>query len=147
LKVGVVARRVARAIWNETGFRFRYKTVRKDTTNPEIQTFQFYCAQYTAEQSKPKLHEDPRKHRARDKMDRYDCGGYLRITMQEGYLRDARIHFSHHTHTPYVSISITPEQLQTIREMRNQSPSKIWDHILQQDPETELTEKQIQAEW
>ncbi|KIY68664.1 hypothetical protein CYLTODRAFT_252877 [Cylindrobasidium torrendii FP15055 ss-10] len=80
-------------------------------------------------------------------MDRHDCGGWLRISIHDERVNEARIRLSHRHHKPYVSISMTPEQLKTVYDMRNQSPSKIWDYILQHDPNTELTEKQVQAEW
>ncbi|KAJ3720039.1 hypothetical protein C8R42DRAFT_549361, partial [Lentinula raphanica] len=80
-------------------------------------------------------------------MQHYPCGGWLAITMREGFPEEARVHLAHKAHPEYVSISISEADQKIIEEMRHHSPSKIWDHILKRDPDTELTEKQIQAKW
>ncbi|KAJ3964227.1 hypothetical protein EV361DRAFT_856344 [Lentinula raphanica] len=80
-------------------------------------------------------------------MVRYNCSGRLNITMREDMPEEARIHFIHCGHPPYVNIAMSLQHRKTIKEMKQYSPSKIWDYILKQDPETELTEKQVQTEW
>ncbi|KAJ3839177.1 hypothetical protein F5878DRAFT_517893, partial [Lentinula raphanica] len=147
LEVGKVARQIARTIWNETNFRFIYKRTSKSQTDSAIKTFQFFCSQFDAEQAKSKVHPDVKKQRSRDKMQRYPCGGWLNITMRDGHPEEARIRLTHKSHPEYVSISISPADRKIIENMRHHSPSKIWDYILEQDPDTELTEKQIQTEW
>ncbi|KAJ3816619.1 hypothetical protein F5880DRAFT_1456436, partial [Lentinula raphanica] len=154
LEVGKVARQIARVIWTETNFRFIYKKTNKSQADDAVKTYQFFCAQFDAEQAKPKVHPDVSKRRSRDRMQRYPCGGWLAITMREGFPEEARVHLAHKVHPEYVSISISEADQKIIEEMRHHSPSKftsngfqIWDHILKRDPDTELTEKQIQAEW
>ncbi|KAJ3718730.1 hypothetical protein C8R42DRAFT_560479, partial [Lentinula raphanica] len=122
-------------------------------TDTAVKTLQFFCSQFDAEQAKSKVHSDVTKQRSRDKMQRYPCGGWLNITMRDGYPEEARIRLTHKSHPEYVNISISPADRKVIESMRHHSPSKviqispIWDYILQQDPDTELTEKQIQTEW
>lgn len=116
-------------------------------TEPNIKTFQFFCAQLADEEGKKHLHKDLQKRRARMSMERFKCKGWLNITISAMNLCQAGIRLTHHGHKPYVSIGLSPEYSKLISDMRNQTPSKIWDVILQEDPNTELTEKQIQAEW
>ncbi|KAF5391119.1 hypothetical protein D9757_003048 [Collybiopsis confluens] len=141
------------------------KKANKSQTNDAIKTLQFFCAQFDAEQAKSKLHADVSKQRSRDKMQRYSCGGWLNITMMEGAPEQARVRLIHSVHPGYVCISISAAEQKIIENMKHHSPSKacylfsidrmtlviitiqIWDHILERNPDTELTEKQIQAKW
>ncbi|EEB92308.1 hypothetical protein MPER_09207, partial [Moniliophthora perniciosa FA553] len=81
-------------------------------------------------------------------MKRYDCKGYLNVTLNKRNITESRIRLTHHlAHNPYVSISIPDNHRELIKELKSWTPSKIWDRILETDPETELTEKQVHAEW
>ncbi|KAJ8077382.1 hypothetical protein PM082_001812 [Marasmius tenuissimus] len=69
--------------------------------------------------------------------------------MRTGAPHEARIKLRHHPHPCYVDISIPPLYKEKIREgVENDLPaSKIWSSILQDDPETEITRKQVYREW
>jgi hypothetical protein len=72
----------------------------------------------------------------------------------------------HHTHCNYVSIGLSTEEKALVHDMKGLAPSKvcvsninnnqigllimglqIWDEILKRNPQTNLTQKQIHAEW
>ncbi|KAJ3969203.1 hypothetical protein EV361DRAFT_364937 [Lentinula raphanica] len=124
LTIGAVARQVARKIWDQTGFRFIYKSSRHHNSEKDIKMFQFFCAQFDAEQARvggSNLHADVHKRRSRDRMIRYSCGGWLTITMREGTPGEARIRFTHQHHPPYVGCN--PAHQKFIEDMQHHSPS------------------------
>ncbi|KAF5341558.1 hypothetical protein D9757_014563 [Collybiopsis confluens] len=126
LEVGAVARHVARTVWSITDFRFIYKTTHNNKTDNNIKTFQFFCAQFDAEQAtKSRLHPDVNKQRSRNNMQRYPCSGWLRITMREGCPGEARINLTHKHHPKYVGITLSSAERESIRNMRDHSPSKM----------------------
>ncbi|KAJ3965004.1 hypothetical protein EV361DRAFT_873552 [Lentinula raphanica] len=64
LTIGAVTRQVARKIWDQTGFRFIYKSSRQHNSEKDINMFQFFCAQFDAEQARvggSNLHADIHK--------------------------------------------------------------------------------------
>ncbi|KIK66319.1 hypothetical protein GYMLUDRAFT_157795, partial [Collybiopsis luxurians FD-317 M1] len=74
-----------------------------------IKTFQFFCAQFNAEQAtNSKVHADVNKQCLRNTMQRYPCGGWLHITMGEGFPEEVCIHLVHKVHPHYVNICISP---------------------------------------
>ncbi|KDR66650.1 hypothetical protein GALMADRAFT_1359427 [Galerina marginata CBS 339.88] len=74
-------------------------------------------------------------------MDRFDCKGYMRVTMTDGETSIAGVKIAHHrSHCPYVDISMTDKVEAIITEM-------IWERILEQKAQGELTEKQVYARW
>ncbi|KAJ3756750.1 hypothetical protein EV360DRAFT_397, partial [Lentinula raphanica] len=124
LTIGAVARQVARKIWDQTGFRFIYKSSRHHNSEKDINMFQFFCAQFDAEQARvggSNFHTDVYKRRSRDRMIRYSCGGWLTITMREGTPGEARIRFTHQHHPPYVGCN--PAHQKIIEDMQHHSPS------------------------
>ncbi|KDR82282.1 hypothetical protein GALMADRAFT_115207, partial [Galerina marginata CBS 339.88] len=120
-------------------------------TSDSIKTYTFFCSQLRGEETKQKLNEDPKKRRARMTMDRFDCNGWLRITMTDGYPNLAGIKITHHrTHCQYVDISLTDKVSAIIQAMVDMPASKVstaWDTILAQKQQGELTEKQVYARW
>ncbi|KAJ7716732.1 hypothetical protein DFH07DRAFT_700087, partial [Mycena maculata] len=80
-------------------------------------------------------------------MDRFPCQGYLRITVREDDDTIGMRLTHHRAHCPYVDISIPKEIKQLIESMKNSPASAIWDHIMRENPSTELTRKQVYAEW
>ncbi|KAJ7927678.1 hypothetical protein B0H13DRAFT_1537461, partial [Mycena leptocephala] len=125
-----------------------YKKKSSSRTSQSTSTYTFYCAQLKGEESKHVLTVDPKKQRARMKMDRFPCDGWLNITVNEEDLQLAAIRMTHHRcHTPYVDISIPKKVKETVESMKNLPASKIWEAVLKADPKTELNEKQIYRYW
>ncbi|KAJ7574252.1 hypothetical protein C8J56DRAFT_1126211, partial [Mycena floridula] len=145
---GTIARRIARVIYEKIGYRFIYKNTETSQTSGSIKTFVFFCAQLKGQETKQHLVEDPENRRSTLKMDRFDCNGWLRIKMTDGDNSTARIHFRHHQcHKCYLQISLGVSERNLVGQMKNLPPSKIWDEILRQFPDTELTERQVHREW
>ncbi|EEB94315.1 hypothetical protein MPER_06887 [Moniliophthora perniciosa FA553] len=153
LETATIARRIAQDFYESTGYRFIYKRYRNSRSTSDIQTFAFFCAQNEREKTKQRLNDDVKKRRNRMEMKRYECKGYLYVTLNKGSLTESRIRLSHHlAHDAYVSIGIPENHKDLIKQLKSWTPSKliglkIWDRILETDPETELTEKQVHAEW
>ncbi|KAJ7482135.1 hypothetical protein B0H11DRAFT_2157722 [Mycena galericulata] len=80
-------------------------------------------------------------------MDRFPCNGYLRITVVDGD-ETVGLRLTHHrAHAQYINISMDEEIKQVIEEMKNSTASAVWDRILRENPDTELTQKQVYAHW
>ncbi|KAJ7104671.1 hypothetical protein C8R44DRAFT_551058, partial [Mycena epipterygia] len=140
---------LSQMIWKATGYRFNNKKKSSSKVNPSTATYTFYCAQLKGEESKHTLVDDPKKRRARMKMDRFACDGWLHITINDDDLHLATVRMTHYRcHTPYLDISISQDVKKTVESMKNLSASKvIWEAVLKADPKTELNEKQIYRYW
>jgi transcriptional accessory protein Tex/SPT6 len=103
-----------------------YKKYKKSKANEKIKTYTFFCAQNEAEETKPRLTDDTRKRRARLKMDRFACGGYLKITIDDDDLEMARFQFTHEmAHCHYVNINMDTRTKVMIEELKNWTPSQV----------------------
>ncbi|KAF8884072.1 hypothetical protein CPB84DRAFT_1817005 [Gymnopilus junonius] len=81
-------------------------------------------------------------------MDRFDCNGYLHITMSDHFPSLAGIIITHHlSHWGYLDISITEDVEAIIKERVNMPASKIWEAILLEGIQGQVTEKQVHARW
>ncbi|KAJ7458659.1 hypothetical protein B0H11DRAFT_1681968, partial [Mycena galericulata] len=141
------AKNIAKQVWDWTGYRFIYKKKETSKASDSTCTYTFFCAQNEQEVTKDKLIDDPKKRRARIKMDRFPCNGYLRITVVDGD-ETVRLRLTHHrAHSQYINISMDEEIKQVIEEMKNSTASAVWDRILRENPDTELTQKQVYAHW
>ncbi|KAJ7575316.1 hypothetical protein C8J56DRAFT_750326, partial [Mycena floridula] len=151
---GVIARRLARVVYETTDYRFitwlnmtrRYRNTEKRTSG-NASTYVFFCAQLKGQETKQRLVDDPQKRRSRLMMERFDCNGWLRITMTDNDSTTARVDFSHHdAHDCYVNISLGATEKAMVSDMKNLPPSKVCLFFLL-NPYTELTERQIHREW
>lgn len=76
--------------------------------------------------AKQKLNPDAKKKRARMTMDRFECNGYLRVTMTDRDTSLAGVAITHHrSHCPYVDISVPDKVNSVIQEMINMPASKV----------------------
>ncbi|KAJ6550297.1 hypothetical protein B0H19DRAFT_896245, partial [Mycena capillaripes] len=125
-----------------------YKKKASSCVDDSVTTYSFYCAQLEGEQSKHAKVDDPNKQRARIKMDRFKCAGWLHISTKGNDLQLATVHMTHHVpHTPYVDISVPKQVKETVESMKNLPASKIWGAVLKANPQIELNEKQIYRYW
>lgn len=93
--------------------------------------FTFYCAQLEGEQSKNALVEDKKKRRARMTMERYDCNGWLHVTVDEDNLSIIGLRITHHQpHHPYTDISIPEDIVHLVEKMKNSPAAKVGHQIL-----------------
>ncbi|KAJ7598181.1 hypothetical protein C8J56DRAFT_1091359 [Mycena floridula] len=128
---GVIARRLARAVYESTGYRYIYKNTQSSRTTDKIKTYIFFCAQCKGEERNQHLVENPEKRRSRLMMDRFNCNGSLRIMMTDGDCATAGIRFTHHqAHTPYLDISLGAAEKALVAEMKNLPPSKVCSPFL-----------------
>lgn len=86
-----------------------FKKKQKSRGNESVAVYTFYCAQLSGEQTKHKLNEDTRKQRARMTMERFDCDGWMHITLDDEDL----------------DISILPEIAQEIERLKDLSAAKV----------------------
>ncbi|KAJ7475581.1 hypothetical protein B0H11DRAFT_1659368, partial [Mycena galericulata] len=153
-----IAKKIAALVWDATGYRFIYKKATKSRTSDRVVTYNFFCAQNAKEVTKTRLVDDKRKRRARMKMDRFPCNGYLDVTADSDSRATVRLRVRHHrVHCQYVDISLDEKNYQDSRG--NAEPtslhfpnlienlSQIWTRVLQENPGTEVTQKQIYALW
>lgn len=93
--------------------------------------FTYHCAQYEGQQTKSaagrarKGKDAPATSRARETMDRFDCGGWLYITLMDDVPGHALVRLTHKHHTPYTDISISPEMLRFLEKNNGESASKV----------------------
>ncbi|KAJ7678817.1 hypothetical protein B0H17DRAFT_840825, partial [Mycena rosella] len=81
-------------------------------------------------------------------MDRFPCIGYLHVTADSTNETSVRLRVQHHRpHCHYVDISLNDKITKLVEQMRDQPASTIWTHVLQENPGTEATQKQIYALW
>ncbi|KAJ7689378.1 hypothetical protein B0H17DRAFT_1134965 [Mycena rosella] len=126
-----VAKKMVSLVWAATGYRFIDK---KKKTSPASDTVITY--------------NDEQKRQAQMKMDRFPCDGWLHITADSKNPATVRLRVHHHcAHCQYVYISLTDKITKLVGEMRNQPASNIWMCILQENPGTDITQKQIYALW
>ncbi|TDL14782.1 hypothetical protein BD410DRAFT_680055, partial [Rickenella mellea] len=121
-----------------------YKKAEESKSTNRATVYTFYCAQLSGENTKSKA----KNERLRGKMTRYDCEGWLRVTVSDDMPDTVRVRIRHHSaHGKYTDIAIPDNIKELISQMSNSVPSQIWDRILQENPDTELTRKQIYAHW
>ncbi|KAJ7240933.1 hypothetical protein C8J57DRAFT_1561968, partial [Mycena rebaudengoi] len=127
----------------------RYKSSKKSTASSSVKTYTYYCAQNRDEMQKPRQHEDPRKRRARMTMTRFECDGMLHITIDDDAQKaPLRLRLQHHEpHLHYVEITINQKIKTLVESLKHESATNIWTHVLRENPETEITQKQIYALW
>lgn len=95
-------------------------------TSDSLKVYTYYCAQLEGEQTKHKLNEDKNKQRARMTMDRYNCYGWLNISVDDDDLSFANIRITHHlSHHPYTDISITPEVEEIVEKLQDLTAAKV----------------------
>ena len=91
----------------------------------EVTTYTFYYAQLAGKQTKQKCTETG-KRRARMTMDRYKCGGWLILTINENELVSVGIRLMHHwQHPPYTDISISEDIVKEIERLKDLTAAKV----------------------
>ncbi|KAK7018772.1 hypothetical protein VNI00_018234 [Paramarasmius palmivorus] len=131
-----------------TGYRWNFKSKYVHKSNTSITSYSHYCAQLNGEQTKNKKVSDPKKQRARNYMDRFDCHGYLNVVVNEENKDLIELRLTHYLpHTPYTDISIPEEVKEKIKSMRDQTAAKIWSAVQEAYPGTNLTRKQVYFFW
>ena len=86
-------------------------------------TFKYYCAQSADRQKKAKDSESGRDIR---RMKRYECHGWLYVTIKREIQDDARVVIKHHMHHPrYTDISLPEKWQKFIRDNLNMLPSQV----------------------
>lgn len=103
-----------------------FKTYEKSKASDRVKTYVWHCAQLNGQATKNKKIDEPAKRRARMKMDRFNCNGWLRITVNEDDTSIARVRLTHHRcHQPYTDISVPKGIKDIIIEMKDSSAAKV----------------------
>jgi hypothetical protein len=98
----------------------RYKK-KKEGSNSDHYTF--YCAQYEKEIAKKRLTDNVNKQRARLTMDRFDCRGYLHVSVPQENAEEVRIKLAHcEAHLRYVNIEIDAAMKKRVEELKDLPP-------------------------
>ncbi|KAJ7453244.1 hypothetical protein B0H11DRAFT_1741318, partial [Mycena galericulata] len=146
-----IAKKIAALVWDATQYRFIYKKLKRSTSTETVATYTFFCAQNDKEVTKTRLVDNEHKRRARMKMDRFPCKGYLHVTVDSASRETVLLRVHHHrAHCHYVDISLNDEITKLVEDMRNQPAAnryQIWTRVLQDHPRTEVTQKQVYALW
>ncbi|KAG6917946.1 hypothetical protein DXG01_017130, partial [Tephrocybe rancida] len=139
---------LARKVWDATDYRFNYKKKTPSKTSSTLMKYSYYCAQNEAEQSKPKLNENPSKRRARMCMQRFKCDGWLHVSVDENDSSQVIMRITHYeNHIPYTDISVSEKVEELIGSLVDLPATKIWDIVLEKKLEGQLTQKQVYAHW
>ncbi|KAJ7200340.1 hypothetical protein GGX14DRAFT_372334, partial [Mycena pura] len=142
------AKKIAARVWDATQYRYIYKKKAESRSSTAATTYTFFCAQNEKEVTKTRLTDDLRKRRARMKMDRFACNGYLHVTVNPDIPETIRLRVQHHrAHCHYVDISLPDDIKNLVEKMKDQPASNIWSQVLQDYPQTQVTQKQIYALW
>ena len=97
-----------------------YKDVNTSQSSDSVKTYRFFCAQLNGQETKTQLVDDHEKCRICLKMDRFNCYGWLHITMQDSNLKIAKIQLSHHEpHCHYVNIALDDKVKRLVKELKN----------------------------
>ena len=84
------------------------------------------------EETKNRVIEDQTKRRARMKMERFKCNGWLRITAADVDLGSVKVHFTHHLpHIQYLDITLSGAVVETVRRLKELPSAKVRRIILQ----------------
>lgn len=98
----------------------RYKK-KKEGSNFDHYTF--YCAQYEKEITKKHLTDNINKQRARLTMDRFDCNGYLHVSIPCENAEEVRVKLTHcEAHIHYVNIEIDGALKTRVEELKDLPP-------------------------
>ena len=85
-----------------------------------------YCAQLEGEERQRKLHEDPTKRRGHVQMPRYNCKGWLYITVPNDRTLPIQVRMTHdEAHPHYTDISLLECVQVLIVEMKSCMPSDV----------------------
>ncbi|KAJ7712996.1 hypothetical protein B0H16DRAFT_1341846 [Mycena metata] len=150
-----LANEIAALVWSATKYRFVYKKKAASRTTDTVITYTYFCAQNEKEVTKTRLVDDQRKRRARMKMERFPCNGWLHVTIDSEHPEHVRLRVQHHrVHCHYVDISLSEDITKLLflspfrsRMAANADRIQIWTRVLQDYPGTEVTQKQIYALW
>ncbi|KAJ7619945.1 hypothetical protein DFH06DRAFT_1341777 [Mycena polygramma] len=128
------AKKIAALLWDATQYRFIRRP--RAVARPPALT-PFFCSQNENEVTKTRLTEDVQKRRARMKMKRFPCNGYLHVTVDPHNPAAVRLRAQHHrVHCKYVDISLPDETKKLVEEMKDQPATNIWTRVLQDYPGT-----------
>jgi hypothetical protein len=125
---------VSRAVWDATGYRFKWdfrylstvKLISESYHSCNEGTHIFYCAQSEGEETKNKKCDERKNQRARMKMERFKCHGWLRILANEKETQMVKVRFTHTIpHEEYTDISIPDEIAKIIDDMKSSSAAKV----------------------
>lgn len=103
-----------------------YKKKTESRSSTAATTYTFFCAQNEKEETKTRLTDDLRKRRARMKMDRFPCNGYLHVTVNPNSPEIVRLRLQHHrAHCHYVDISLPDDIKKLVEDMKDQPASNV----------------------
>ena len=107
----------------------RYK---KKKEGSDFDHYTFYCAQYEKEITKKHLTDNVNKQRARLTMDRFDCEGYLHVSIPQESAEEVRIKLTHcEAHIHYVNIEIDGALKMRIEELKDLPPYTVSTILIQ----------------
>jgi hypothetical protein len=141
------AKFISNSIRSVTGYRFKlvqiwvtlqiitdciysYHSVRHSKASAKVNTYVFYCAQLKGEETKNKISEDRKKRRARMKMDRFNCNGWLNVNINDDEPHITRVRITHYRcHQPYTDISVSTEVETLVESLKNMSAAQVMSHL------------------
>ncbi|CAG8510232.1 3237_t:CDS:1, partial [Cetraspora pellucida] len=76
-----IAKKIANLIGDSDGYYYIYFNYYSSKKDNELHTFQYRCSQCRSLAKKPRKHQDPECQRDRGSIERFDCSGTLRISI------------------------------------------------------------------
>ena len=112
-------------------------------------TYHYFCSQRTNlfQQTRFRKNQDVSKHRDTKSMERYDCNGMIRISINHTTLM-ATIYIRHHLLHPYPKdVSISDDIKQFIMNNIDLLPREIYARLVENGLDLSITSKQIHTWW
>jgi len=105
---------------------YRFISQQKTCKGAGSTVVMYHCAQLKGQQSKRRLHDDNKKRRGRVHMPRYDCGGWMHITVPENRTLTVHVRMRHDiVHPHYLDISLPDEVRALIEKMKSSTPNDV----------------------
>ncbi|CAG8754263.1 15191_t:CDS:2, partial [Cetraspora pellucida] len=105
-----ISRKITNLVGDNDGYYYIYSNSNHLKKNVELFTFQYRCSQCINLEKKPRKHQDLEHQRDCESMERFDCGGTLRITLNI-ITNSASIYLKHETLHQLNSPELTQKQV------------------------------------
>ncbi|CAG8790313.1 4857_t:CDS:2 [Dentiscutata erythropus] len=140
-----IAKKIANLISDSDGYYYIYFNYYSSKKNNDLYTFQYRCSQCRSLAKKPRKHQDLECQRDRESIERFDCSGTLRISINM-IDNHASIYLKHEIlHKRPKRNRVTEEIKNEIKANLHLMPSDIYRRLEHNYPE--ITQKQIHAWW
>ncbi|KAF8912407.1 hypothetical protein CPB85DRAFT_1561485 [Mucidula mucida] len=137
---------LAKQISEATGYRFTYHS-RHDHKNTNVTRFSYNCAQLCTRQHAPKKHAPTGKHHDKDRMDSFECHGWVTMWVCAGS-QILFVRFNHAlNHVPYFCIDVPDDVRTYVKNNPRLRPNQLWTEILKDYAKPQFSYRLIYYLW